>query len=122
MKHLIGVVFAAFMIALISMPIVGGSRSTEGDLSGTWSGSFEANGRWDYTMTLRKESTDKYNGTIIWTYAGKKLDPPDDVTIEVSGAGKLHMTWRKDTVDGTFSKDKMVVSGVNGPMTFTRKN
>lgn len=130
MKHLMAVCLMVLSVALVSTSSVLGAVNDgpspklvwyEGDLSGTWTGSFEANGRWDYTMTLTKASADKFNGTIVWKFNGTKLDPPDSVVIEITAAGKLQMTWRKDTVDGTFTKDKMIVNGVNGPMTFTRQ-
>ncbi len=99
-----------------------GSPVVEDDLSGTWTGSAEANGHWDYVMVLKKAAADKFTGSIVWTYNGKKLDPADDITVEIVGAGKLTFNWKgRDTADGTFTKNKMTVNAPFGVLNFTRK-
>lgn len=96
------------------------------DLSGNWYAVVKDNtGRWDYTLSLSSESDSKWTGTMTVTLDGKSPSTTD-VSIESLGGGRMRFVWRPgkpnaQEFEGTYSKDKINVSGFGGQLAFTRR-
>jgi hypothetical protein len=98
--------------------------TTEIDLSGTWYNTINVNGRWDHAMILSRASTGKWTGTTQVWYQGQRTAAFDyELSIEALSGGRISVTHPKQGIkqNGTYTKDKIVIVGANGPMEFTRR-
>jgi hypothetical protein len=76
-------------------------------------------------MSLSRASSGKWSGTMTVTLNGKS-PTTTDVAIESLGGGKIRFVWRPgkpnaQQFDGTYTKDKISVSGFGGQLVFARR-
>lgn len=134
-KNLRKVFFAKGFIAaaiLFSICVSGvkavsaGTLNTQIDLSGTWYAVVnDETGRWNYTLSLSRESGNEWTGTMTVTLNGESPSTTD-VSLVSLGGGKMRFVWRSgeanaEDFEGTYTKDKISVSGFGGQLIFTKR-
>lgn len=121
---------AAALLFSICVSCVKGVSDTKvysaADLSGNWYAVVkDETGRWDYALSLSSQSNSEWTGTMTVTLDGKSPSTTD-VSIESLGGGRMRFVWRPgkpnaQEFEGTYSKDKINVSGFGGQLAFTRR-
>ncbi len=104
----------------------GKESSTEIDLSGDWAAIVDTSyGKFDYSMTLKRDAAGKWTGTHTSTRNGQS-PTTDAVTIESTGGGKMTFTLRPgkpnvQSFEGSYTKDRITMDGYGGQLLFTRR-